>query len=275
MKGRTACPKCKHEFVLDVLDSSKKHEVTCPKCKNKFAIQTKRSNSESGKECSWEEHGEPRKTVLSSVKTKTKKPVIAAILLVCVFSLGITTAVFSEAFVISSMDLASGIGLRGSLEILVIDQSNNSIENINVIIDNISGVTNENGLFCVENIKPDIYTLKLYGDDYKTQTQEILVIPIFNSRNTVKMEEGDGQEEKINFDGTGCTLILAIFSIFGLLGTVTCLKRQHLDVAIAGSLIGIFSLGLFFIGSILSIIAFALIMKSKEEFENGKKGKIF
>ena len=69
--------------------------------------------------------------------------------------------------------------------------------------------------------------------------------------------------------------MFGIFSIFALMGAITCFKRQHLDVASVGSLIGIFSFGFFFIGSILSIIAFVLIMKSREEFENGKKGKIF
>jgi hypothetical protein len=89
------------------------------------------------------------------------------------------------------------------------------------------------------------------------------------------MEEGDGKLNKINFDSMGCTLILAIFSVFALLGTITSWRRQHLDIAIAGSVIAIFSFGFFFVGSILSIIAFALIMKSREEFEDGKKGKIF
>ena len=89
------------------------------------------------------------------------------------------------------------------------------------------------------------------------------------------MTAGDGEETKTYFDTTGCTLILTIFSIFALAGTVACLKRKYFDVAIAGSLFGIFSFGFFFLGSIFSIIAFAIVMKSKEEFENGKKGKIF
>ena len=89
------------------------------------------------------------------------------------------------------------------------------------------------------------------------------------------MTAGDSEETKTYFNNTGCTFILAIFSIFALVGTVACLKRKYIDVAIAGSLFGIFSFGFFFLGSIFSIIAFAIVMKSKEEFENGKKGKIF
>ena len=81
--------------------------------------------------------------------------------------------------------------------------------------------------------------------------------------------------ENTDFNNTVCTIILIIFSFFALLGTILCLKRQHLDIAYAGSLLGIFSFGFFFIGSILCIIAFVLIRKSKDEFENGKKGRIF
>jgi len=275
MKGRTTCPKCKHEFVLDVPDDIEKPEVVCPKCYNKFTIKAKNSDPESDDECSWEEHGEPRKTILSSIRTKTDKPMMAAILLSAVFAIGITTAAFSETFIESSMNIASKAGITGTVEILVTDQTNNSLPDINVKINGESYTTDENGLFSAENIKLGILTLELSGDGYKTQTQEILVTPLFSLESTIKMEEGDGQGEKVEFDATGCTLILAIFSVFALLGTITCLKRRHIDVAISGSLLGIFSFGFFFTGSILSIIAFALIMKSKEEFENGKKGKIF
>jgi len=218
---------------------------------------------------------EPRKTVLSKIKPKTKKPIIAAILLVCVFSLGITTAVFSEAFIISTTDMASGVGLKGSVEIWVTDQSNDPIKNVSIILDNISGKTDENGMFFAGNVELGTHTLKLSRSGYKTQSREMVVAPFFNTESTVKMEKGDDILDTIEFDSRGCTLILAIFSVFALLGTITCLKRHHIDVAYAGSLIGILSFGFFFIGSILSIIAFVLIMKSKEEFENGKKGKIF
>ena len=42
--GRTTCPKCKHEFVLDLPENSEKHEVICPKCENKYAVQIKCPN---------------------------------------------------------------------------------------------------------------------------------------------------------------------------------------------------------------------------------------
>ena len=275
MKGRTTCPKCKHEFLLDVPVDSKKPEVVCPNCNNKFTIQAKPPDPEPNDECSWEEHGEPRKTILSSIKPKSNRPMIAAILLICVFLIGITTAAYSETFIESTMDLANRVGMTGSVKILVTNQLNNSIENASIKIDGLTGTTDENGIYLAENIELGILNLELSANDFKTQKREILVTPFFDSESTIKMEEKDGKVSLIYFDTPGCTVILAIFSVFALFGTITCLKRQHLDVAIAGSLISIFSLGFFFIGSIISIIAFIFIMTSKEEFENGKKGKIF
>ena len=272
MKGRTTCPKCKHEFTMDIPKDKEKISVVCPECNNKFTIKTK---CEPGEECSWEEHGEPRKTVLSSIKPKSRKPLIAAVILIGVFSLGITTAVFSEPFIISTTDIFSNAGLTGSLELIVYDEYNNSLEDINIIFGDVTGTTNESGIFTVDNLTLGFGTLQLYGEGYKTQTRDILVYPFLNTEITVTMEEGTGQGEPFEFDSTGCTLILVIFSVFALLGTVTCLRRRHFDAALVGSLISIFSFVFFFIGSLLSIIAFVIIYKSKEEFENGKKGKIF
>lgn len=275
MKGRTTCPKCKHEFVLDVPDDHKEHEVTCPKCENKFTIRTTSSDSKSKDECHWEEHGEPRKTILSSIRPKTNKPTIATILLVCVFAIGIGTAVFAETFTESSLGILSDTGLTGTVELSVIDQSNNeSLENVNITIGDISGSTDEDGSYSVENVSLGIQKVELSLSEYKTQIQEILVIPFITSYHEIKMEKGTGEKQFL-FNSGGCTIILAIFAVFALIGAITTLKRQHFDVAVAGSVLGILSFGFFMIGSILGIIALIIIIKSREEFKNGKKGKIF
>ncbi len=275
MKGRITCPKCKNEIFLDLPDEEKKHEVVCPKCNNKFSIQAKCRDPKSYEECSWEEHGEPRKTVLSSFKSKTKRPIIAAILLACVFVIGITTAAFSESFMESSLDIASYAGITGSIKILVTDQSNNTQRNVDIKINDINGVTDANGYFSGEKIELGVQRLEISKEKFKNQTREILITPFFKFESTIMLENGSGQGKDIKFDSSGCSIILVIFSVIALIGTIACLKRQHFDIAIAGSLIGIFSFGFFFIGSILAIIAFAIVIKSKEEFENGKKGRIF
>jgi len=275
MKGRTKCPECKQEFVLDIPDDGKKHEAVCPNCEKKFIIRTKCSPKESEDECYWEEYGEPRKTILSSVKTKTNKPKIAAIILVCVFALGLITAAYSNIFIETSLDVASSLGMTGTVEIHVTNQTNKSIENIQVKIEGVDGIKKTgNGSYFAENIELGIREITITSLEYGNLTQEILVTPFFKSSHKIKMKKGV-DNVKNYFDTTSCSIILMIFSVFALIGAVASLKREHFDVAVAGSIVSIFSFGFFMIGSILSIIAFIIVFKSKEEFENGKKGKVF
>lgn len=106
MKGKTTCPQCSYEFVMDVPDDSETTEINCPRCGHSFII--KRTSQEEGDdECGWEEYGEPRKTILSSIIKKTNKPVVASFLMLATGVLGIFTAVVlasSNGAVISQLE---------------------------------------------------------------------------------------------------------------------------------------------------------------------------
>jgi hypothetical protein len=275
MKGRTICPKCKHEFILDIKEDEKKHAVSCPKCNTEFTIKAECKDSETNYECSWEEHGEPRKTILSKIKPRTNKPMIAVIILIFVFAIGINTALFSNVFVESSLDITSGMGFTGTVKITVLDSVNNSISDANIKIDGVVGTTDSNGVFLKNEMSLGVKNLEVSYPGNKTYRREILVTPLINYEDSIILNEGVGDEELIEFNSSSCTLIILIFSIFALLGAIVCWKRKNFDVAIVGSVIGIFSFGFLFIGSILSLIAFVIIYKSKDEFEDGKKGKTF
>jgi len=274
-KGRTICPSCKKEIILDIPDKIRKFEVVCPNCRNRFFIQAKSDNIKSKDECLWIEHGEPRKTILSCQKPKTNKPKIAGVLLICVLIIGLISALFSETFIVSSLNIASIAGITGSVRIRVTDLSNNSIENATIKINGINGITNKDGVFSIENVKLGIQTIEISIPGYKNQTIRKLVPPIFNFETIVKLSKGEGNEEKVKYDSLACSMVLIIFLVFTILASLACLRRMHLDIALFGSFISIFTFGFFFIGSILSIIAFVIIYKSMEEFEDGKKGKIF
>ena len=275
MKGRTICPKCKHEFILELEGDEKEHSVLCPNCNNKFILKTDCKDSDPNFECSWEEHGEPRKTILSKIKPKTNRPMLAAIILICVFVIGLSTSLFSQTFIETSLDVASGVGFNGSVKLTITDIENKTIDRANIKINGISGLTNNSGIFYIENVDLGIKNLEITTSGYKTYKKEIMVSPFFNYEDTIKLNNGSGTEDLIEFNSSSCTLIILIFSIFALLGSLVCLKRQYFDVAVVSSLIGIFSFGFFFIGTILSIIAFIVIIKSKDEFDDGKKGKTF
>lgn len=188
MKGKIICPECNNEFILELSEDKKIHNVTCTICKYKFSVKAKCDS----KELIWEEYGEPRKTVMSCIKPRSNRPLIAVILLVCIFSIGISTAVFSDIFIESTSYVTSFIDLK----------------------------------------------------------------------------------DFINMD-MDFSIIIVIFSVFALFAIFACIKRKHFGLAVIGSFIAIFSFGFFFIGSILGIIAFVLIIISRDEFEDGKKAKIF
>jgi len=192
MKGKTTCPKCKHEFVMDVPDNSEKHDIECPKCSHSFIIK-RTCKDESDDECWWEEHGEPRKTILSSIKQKTNKPTIASFLLLTTGVLGVFTAV----------------------------------------------IYNSGGV------------------------QFIPELDFINSSLSL-----------LSFDKFALSLSLVIFSIIALVGSITVFKRRYFVFTAICAFIGIFSIGLF-VGLVLSIVALELIIVSRDEFENGTKGKVF
>lgn len=192
MKVKTTCPKCEHEFVMDVPDDSEKHDIECPKCSHSFIIK-RACEDESEDECWWEEYGEPRKTILSSIKHKTNKPIIASFLLLATGILGIFTAVIYHS---------------GGIQLI-----------------------------------PEL--------DFITSNLSLL-----------------------SFDNFALSISLIIFSIFALAGSITVFKRRYFAFTAICAVIGIFSIG-FFVGLILSIVALELIIVSRDEFENGTKGKVF
>lgn len=276
MKGRTRCPKCKHVFVLDIPDGKENYDAKCPRCENKFTIKkTGETCSENPDECYWEEHGEPRKTVLSSIKPKTNKPMIAMVLLICVCGIGISTAGFSEIFIETSLDAASTFGLDATVEFYVTNETNISISNVSVKIGDKILKTNENGHLKVKDINLGIQsTIITLPEPYnKSFNYEIMATPFFNSANHIKINESE--IEDVDFNPGGCSIIILIFSLFAFLGALITFKREHFDAAMIMSFLGVFSFGFFLIGTILTVVALYFIYKSRDEFQNGKKGKVF
>ena len=190
MKGKTTCPQCTHEFVMDVPEDAETHNIQCPQCGHLFVIK-RTFQEDQDDECGWEEYGEPRKTILSSMKKKTNRPIIASFLLLATGILGVFTAV-------------------------ILASSNGSV----------------------------ISQLDILTSYFSTIDNTILSIP------------------------------LIVFSAFAFAGSITAFKRQYFVFTALCSVVSIFSVGLF-IGFILSIVALALLIISRDEFENAAKGKVF
>jgi hypothetical protein len=77
-------------------------------------------------------------------------------------------------------------------------------------------------------------------------------------------------EQIISFLKT-CAIIGVVISIFPILGGILALKKKLWGIALVGSIIGLFSLGMLFTSSGLSLISLILIIISREEFESNKK----
>jgi DNA-directed RNA polymerase subunit M/transcription elongation factor TFIIS len=282
MKGKTICPKCKTTFVLEIPDDADEtYETVCPKCDHKFKIKLKEK-----KEHEWEEFGEPRKTVLSSIKEKTNRPMIAGVLLVIVFLSAIITALIlaiepmktNEEFLNNIFSTLGTVSLEGR----VIDNATKEVINnvtISVVNTNIS-VFSQNGSFELKNVPLGYRTLNISAVGYKTLHIKIFLLKSLFGQNKIKQDfylnEGSGVEEReasaiLDMLIKGwyiCSILIVIFSIFTLLGAICCFLRKHLIVAILGSIFGILTFGLIFIGPVCSIIALVIILLSKEEFKN-------
>ena len=64
-----------------------------------------------------------------------------------------------------------------------------------------------------------------------------------------------------------CASIGIIISFFPILGGILAIKRKMWGISIACSIIGIFSIGIFFTSSLFSFIAIIILFISKKEFQ--------
>ena len=65
-----------------------------------------------------------------------------------------------------------------------------------------------------------------------------------------------------------CAVIGCVLSIFPILGGILAIKKKLWGISLVGSIIGLFTLGIFFTSSILSLISLILLIISKKEFQN-------
>lgn len=64
-----------------------------------------------------------------------------------------------------------------------------------------------------------------------------------------------------------CGIIGCILSVFTLTGGIVALKRKAWGLAVIGGILGVFTIGPVFIGSIVSLIGLILVIISKKEFK--------
>jgi len=285
MRGKTTCPKCKTSFVLEIPDTTKDvHEATCPKCGHKFKLKMVKKDEDH----SWEEIGEPRKAILSSIKEKTNKPMIAGILLVIVFISAIITSssvlITIEPMKTNEKFLNNIFASIGEVTITgtVLDNiTKQPIKNVTIsVVDTNISTFSKNGSFELKNVPLGYRTLNISAEDYKTLHVKIFLLKNLFSKEKIKqdfyLDKGSGVEEKeerglLNLlikSWYICSILIIIFGLLALVGAIACFMRKYIIIALIGSIFGIFTFGIIFIGPLCSIIALIIILLSREEFKN-------
>jgi len=290
MKGRIQCPNCSKQFIVEAKTGSKDIFVSCPFCQHTFHVKPSSKSNDSCDEssepddCTWEEYGEPRKTILSSTKPKTDKPMIASILLFIVVIIGIIASITPGLFLQTPIMIFSNAGVNGS----IVMQLDEEIQNIS--FDQITLTLEENSKTytgILENRTIYFHDLPLGSSNAElrlyTQTPvytslvDLHVIPFLS--NTYEIE-GSQHNNVSTFDVISpnlawCSSILIILSVICLIGALSAWKRTYSDIAMIGCIVGIFTFGFFLCNLVLGIIAFYLLYSSRDEFDDGKKGKSF
>ena len=162
IKGRIQCPHCKKEFSTNERNGHIKEIQKCPNCNQEFIVKQKTKNDIScektstgnSEECNWEEHGEPRKTILSSLKPRTDKSMLASILLIMVVIIGLFSLIFPTAFLQTPLDVISTTGVTGEITFHIQDQNSNNLEDMYIWISpSFINSTNITGSATLTNIK--------------------------------------------------------------------------------------------------------------------------
>ena len=287
IKEGMQCPNCQKRFEIADIINTDDAVLTCPFCQHQFYMHPSKDDQcdDSGNEdCSWEEHGEPRKTILSSIKPRTDKPMIATFLLLIVVCIGIIASIVPGLFLQTPIMVFSTVGVQGSIAVdceacnnlIIVNDSQSTLliegEQYTGVITNTTVVFENLPLGTREAV------ITVYDDTVSFEASfECMVIPFFtDSYNVHFINQTSSYPMKVIHDGYGwCTTILLILSVVCLIGMFSSWRRNYSDVAIIGCIVGIFTIGFFFIGSILSIIALYLVYTSRDEFDDGKKGKSF
>ena len=66
---------------------------------------------------------------------------------------------------------------------------------------------------------------------------------------------------------TTCGIIGCVLSVFALTGGIVAVKRKAWGLALVGGILGLFTIGPMFMGSIISLIGLILIAISKKDFQ--------
>ena len=198
----------------------------------------------------------------------------AGILLSIVFVLGLLSGVMYGLKWNNQEDQWDNNGLS-SVHGSVIDEKGNAMEGVAVYGGNKQTTTNNQGQYYLYDIEGEEVSILFSIEGYKDVSVWIDIRSGGTNILEVEIEEGNGniqldyrkQIAKPWPPNYALAPIFMISAIITLMGSAAALLQENFKIAITGCLFGIISYG-FLIGSILSVVALALLLIDYQKFNN-------
>lgn len=281
MRGKTTCPQCGEKYSLDLPDDSTGiYSTTCPKCDHSFKIDL-------GEKINLNDDETPLIPPSLHVKPRSRKPIIAGVFLIITFLAGI---LFWGPLYLDHENFITEASTQGqwnlSFQGKIVNETGVALPNVTIGLDNASAsvYTDTGGLFTLDDIPWGYHLLHLSKTNFTTTHIAIFVPPFHLRENKEEYILLQGNSE-INLDSQmvkdmnsyipPLSILFLAFSVMALLGGLFSLQRKMLPLSLLGSILGIFTLGIFLIGSILSIAALILIIYSRYEFGEKKNEIVY
>lgn len=260
MKGKTTCPYCRKNVVVEVADGIEGiQKTTCPNCNMHIKVDVTAEEP-------------PAESPVHPLVAHhpSRKLAVAGVLLVLAGLLGLA---MGASFLIAEDTLLGG---TGTYEGTVVDENGNAV--VDAIISladeeppQVMTSTDGEGHFAFTTTT-GVHTITISHDDYTTKRVRVGVFPFepMIAEQFVMEKNGDVREEKA-VTARVFELIPLIFSVFMMLsipplvGGITCIMKKYMAMAVIGAVCGILAMG-FLVGSLLSIVALILIIIARDEF---------
>tara|TARA_Y100001970_G_scaffold256252_1_gene333810 strand:+ start:2792 stop:4000 length:1209 start_codon:yes stop_codon:yes gene_type:complete len=200
----------------------------------------------------------------------------AGILLSIVFVLGLLSGIMYGLKWNNQEDQWDNNGLS-SVHGSVIDENGNAIEGVAVYTGDKQTKTNAQGQYYLYDLKGEEISILFSFEGYKDLNIWIDIRTGVANILEIEMIKGDGTEKsdyRTNIaepwpPNYALAPIFMLTSIIALMGSAAALLEENFRIAITGCLFGIISYG-FLVGSLLSIIALALLLTDYQRFSNKK-----
>ena len=198
----------------------------------------------------------------------------AGILLSVVFVLGLLSGIMYGIKWNNQEDQWDNNGLS-SVHGSVIDQNGNAMEGVAVYGGSKQTTTNNQGQYYLYDLQGEEISILFSAEGYKDVSVWIDIRSGSSNILEVEVEEGDGNI-KLDYrkkvaepwpPNYALAPIFMISALITLMGSAAALLQENFKIAITGCLFGIISYG-FLIGSILSVIALALLLMDYQKFNN-------